>query len=315
MTSPEGICLICGSKIETTVKNVFDTRFGIKGFYDVGKCLSCGLEQLFPRPDGNELKKLYEDHYNFQGGDSAKYRARRQKFLSSFLYRFWMFIDGDIAFYRTKGRGRLLDVGCNEGRGMIRYQRNGYTVEGLEINRVAAQAARSLGFMVHADPLESFQPSEAYDVAVLANVLEHSLAPADMLESIGDLLMPGGQVWISCPNGQSWYKKIFGRYWINWHPPFHLVHFSRTTLVKMLNREGFAVETVKNETPALWVAQSLIAAGFARLGIVTRQLRTAWLVGGAMLLIRLLFFPLLWLGNLLGRGDCLVIKAYRGKGD
>lgn len=312
MTSPEGICLICGSKIETTVKNIFDTRFGSSGFYDIGKCLSCGLEQLFPRPDSDDLKKLYEDHYNFKGGDSTKYRARRQKFLSSCLYRFWMFIDGDIAFYRSKGNGRLLDVGCNEGRGMIQYQRNGFTVEGLEINPVAAQTARALGFMVHTGPLESFQPSEAYDVAVLTNVLEHSLAPADMLASIREMLKPGGRIWISCPNSQSWFRKLFGRYWINWHPPFHISHFSQDSLIRLLKKSGFEIVLLKNETPSLWAAQSLIARLFAVQGRITGQLRSSWLVAGLMLFIRLVFFPVLWLGNRIQRGDCLIVVADKG---
>jgi 2-polyprenyl-3-methyl-5-hydroxy-6-metoxy-1,4-benzoquinol methylase len=309
MTSPENMCLICGSKTEITVKNVFDTRFGIKGFYAVGKCSSCGLEQLFPRPDNDQLKKFYEGHYNFQGADSPKYRQRRQIFLSSFLYSFWMFIDGDIAFYRVKGRGRLLDVGCNEGRGLAVYQKNGFTAEGLEINPVAARAARSLGFKVHADSLDSFQTSETYDIVVLTNVLEHSLAPADMLASIREQLKPGGQVWISCPNSQSWYRKLFGRHWINWHPPFHVSHFSQETLTQVLEETGFEVVSLKNETPALWVTQSFIAQLFARQGRITQQMRSFWLVGITMFLTRLLFSPVLWLGNRVKRGDCLVVKA------
>lgn len=309
MTLPEDICLICGGRIETTVKNVFDTRFGSGGFYYIGKCLSCDLEQLFPRPNNDELKKLYEEHYNFQGGDSANYRARRQKFLTSFLYRLWMFIDGDIAFYRAKGQGRLLDVGCNEGRGLAVYQKNGFTAEGFEINPVAARAARSLGFKVHTDSLENIQPSEKYDVAVLTNVLEHSLAPDNMLGSIRERLAPEGQVWISCPNSQSWYRKLFGRHWINWHPPFHVSHFSQKTLTQLLEEAGFKVVSLKNETPALWVVQSFIARLFSVQGKITRQLRYSWLVGGMMFLSRLAFFPFLWLGNRINRGDCLVVVA------
>lgn len=311
MTPLEDICLTCGSKTEITVKNVFDTRFGIKGFYAVGKCISCGLEQLFPRPGNDELKKLYKEHYNFKGADSPKYRQRRQKFLSSSLYGLWMFLDGDIAFYRTKGEGRLLDVGCNEGRGLAVYRENGFTAEGLEINPVAAQAARSLGFYVHSDSLENIQTTEAYDVVVLTNVLEHSLAPADMLRSIRKRLKPGGQVWISCPNSQSWYRKLFGRYWINWHPPFHVSHFSQNTLTQILEKNGFTVVSLKNETPALWVVQSLIARVFARQGRITEQMRSFWLVGTTMFLTRLLFAPVLWLGNRAKGGDCLVIKAHK----
>ena len=54
----------------------------------------------------------------------------------------------------------LLDVGCNEGRGLTMYAGNGFQAEGLELNRVAADAARQKGFVVvtpagSADPLRS----------------------------------------------------------------------------------------------------------------------------------------------------------------
>ena len=48
--------------------------------------------------------------------------------------------------------------------------------------------------------------AEAYDVAVLSNVLEHALDPAVMLCDVARILKPGGEVWISCPNAASWLR-------------------------------------------------------------------------------------------------------------
>jgi len=302
-------CLLCDGSLAAILQNVADSRFGIPKAYAIGKCTDCQLVQLYPCPSSYELKQLYEDHYNFGGGHRGFYSKLRSAFLNSILYRVWMSMDGDISFHKRRGKGRLLDVGCNEGRGLPMYRRNGFEVEGLELNERAAAEARKEGFAIHTELLESHQPDALYDVVVLSNVLEHALQPDEMLIHVARLLKPGGEVWISCPNVCSWQSARFEKYWINWHVPFHIVHFSRATLMDLLKNMGFEPLESRNISPALWTAQSLIARVFFRCGQPTIQLRNPLLVAFLMLLIRLLFFPALWLGNLVQRGDCLIVIA------
>lgn len=305
-------CLNCGSPVLVVTDALFDTRFGIAAPYWGARCEKCGLEQTVPLPTSEELKALYETYYNFggEGSESTSFYVQLRKlFQNSWLWDFWLKIDGDISFHTLHGKGRLLDVGCNEGRGLIRYQSSGYSVEGLELNSKAADVARKKGFVVHSDLIEQFEPIEKYDVVVLSNVLEHSLDPGAMLQRIHRLLNPNGQVWISCPNSRSWLRSVFGRYWINWHVPFHVVHFSPDTLREILKKSQFEIVKMRQETPALWVAHSIIAKLFAKPGQPTKQLRSAALVSLLILLIRSLLFPFLWLGNLSKRGDCLVVAA------
>ena len=304
-------CIFCGSRITVELKNVFDTRFGIDGKYEIGRCEVCGMEQILPLPSPENLKDLYTTYYNFSGEKGTVYTRLRNFFYYSFLYRFWLFLDGDISFHDKKGEGRLLDIGCNEGRGLRLYKQNGFEAEGLEMNGRAAAEARKGGFRVYADLLKEFLPEEPYDVAVLSNVLEHSLDPKDMLSHVSCIMKPGGQVWLSCPNSQSWLRYLFGRYWINWHVPFHIVHFSLRTLSSMLLQSGLKIVSSKQITPALWVAHSIIARLFAKPGKPTRQLRNPFLIAALILSIRFLFFPILWLGNFLGRGDCLIAIAQK----
>jgi len=139
--------------------------------------------------------------------------------------------------------------------------------------------------------------------------LEHSLHPKNMLAHVARILKPGGQVWISCPNFDSWQRSLFGRYWINWHVPFHIIHFTKDTLVRVLKESGLKIQEDQQVSPALWFAQSIIARLFAKPGQPTRQLRNPFLVAFLIVLIRCILFPGLWLGNFLGRGDCLVVVA------
>jgi hypothetical protein len=130
-----------------------------------------------------------------------------------------------------------------------------------------------------------------------------------MLSFVHRILRPGGEVWISCPNAESWLRNLFGRAWINWHVPFHIVHFSKNSLATLLRKSGFEIREARQKTPALWVAHSLIASLFAMPGKPTKQLRNPFLIVSLTLFIRFLLFPVLWLENKLGRGDCLVVVA------
>jgi SAM-dependent methyltransferase len=304
-------CILCGSPLEFAIGGLNDTRFGTAGSYEVHRCIRCGLEQTFPLPSLPELKSLYEAQYNFGGETGALYSKLRERFLSSSLYRFWCRLDGDISFHLRRGSGRLLDIGCNEGRGLRIYARNGFRVEGLELNETAAAVSREAGFEVHTSLLEEFYPAVPYDFAVLSNVLEHSPDPKRMLRDVHRILAQGGRVWISCPNQQSWQRKLFGRSWINWHVPFHLFHFNPETLQQVLAETGFAEVHLSQITPALWVAESFITFLFAKTGKKNRQLRNPFLTAFLMLLWRFILFPALWLGNWRGHGDCLLAVAVK----
>jgi SAM-dependent methyltransferase len=302
-------CIKCEERTEASVDGLFDTRFGIQGSFEVRRCLQCGLERLFPLPTPAQLKELYQRFYNFGGERGTVYTKLREWFFSSPLYRLWIRLDEDISFHTRRGSGRLLDIGCNEGRTLKNYARNGFRAEGTELNETAAAVAREAGFAVYTGALDDFTPALPYDVAVLSNVLEHSLDPKAMLRSVRRVLRAEGEVWISCPNRQSWLRSVFGRWWINWHVPFHITHFSPLTLRRLLEESGFRQIEIRQITPALWVASSIVARLFARPGKPTRQLRNPLLIFGLVLGCRVLLFPLFYLGNRAGCGDCLVATA------
>jgi len=302
-------CLLCKGALEKSVGELIDTRFGIGGIYEVWRCLDCGLEQISPVPSPAKLGQLYESYYNFGGERGTSYTRLREWFFSSWLYRVWIFLDGDISFHGCKGAERLLDAGCNEGRGLRIYARNGFQVEGLELNPTAAAVARESGFTVHVGDTTDFIAPSPYDVIVLSNVLEHARDPKKVLINLRRNLKPAGRLWISCPNSRSWLRKAFGHSWINWHMPFHISHFSQETLHRLLTDAGFQNTRTRQITPALWVTQSCIARLFAKEGTKNSRLRNPFLTLSLMLISRFVLFPALWFGNRLRRGDCLLVIA------
>ncbi len=241
--------------------------------------------------------------------ETTLYSKMRAYFLDSFLYRLWMWSDGDVSFHSRKGTGRLLDIGCNEGRSLKIFARNGFQVTGLELSEEAATVARADGFTVHTCDIGDFKPAALYDVAVLSNVLEHSLAPGQMLRDAARVLKPGGEIWISCPNSRSWQRSLFSRSWINWHVPFHISHFSSDLLDRLLRNAGCTSVRVRQVSPGAWLTSSLIILAFFRRGKPTRELRNPLLFPLAMIAAKILLFPFLSMANSAGRGDALVIVA------
>jgi SAM-dependent methyltransferase len=289
--------------------DVADNRLGTPGTFAIAQCPVCHLMQTVPRPDQATLDTLYERYYNFGGDAASRYAKLRERLFASRLYRLWLAVDGDISFHAIKGGGRLIDIGCNEGRGLERYRANGFEVEGQEPNTVAAASARARGFPVTGAPLAKLEPSSPFAVAVLSNVLEHALDPRDMLKHVHRILAAQGELWLSLPNARSFYRSLFRGHWINWHVPYHITHFGTPALRALLTESGFEIVRLRTVTPSLWLAQSAIAAITSRPGELNRNLRKVWLVGMSMLLARCFLFPLLWLVNVAGRGDCLVVRA------
>jgi SAM-dependent methyltransferase len=306
-------CGICGQRCRLRLDGLTDDRFGAPGTYAIFQCTNCGLEQTWPRPPEAELKGLYERFYNAGVKPDSAYGGLRERFLASRLYRLWLKWDGDMSFHGRRGAGRLLDVGCNEGRGLSLYAANGFEVEGLELNEAAAARARRRGFQVHTEPLAQFRPAVPFNVVVLANVLEHAWDPVMMLDSVRRLLRPGGEVWISCPNAASLWRRVFGRAWINWHVPFHLWHFSSNTLQELLGRANFSIISIKTFTPALWVTQSICLKASGPGGGRNKLIRSAPVVALMTLLIKLLVLPFFHNTNRRLAGDCLIVVAQANK--
>ena len=304
-------CVLCdGESFRVVEPAVRDNRFGSPGSWRILACESCGLWQTDPVPTQAELQALYERHYNFGGeGETGSAWARlRRLFLASPLYRLMLRADGDVSFHARRGQGRLLDVGCNEGRGLSIYAANGFRAEGLELNRVAAEAARAKGFVVYDVDVAQLRPSSPYDVVVLSNVLEHALNPRSMLQAIRRVSAPGGRLWISLPNAASALRERYGKDWINWHVPFHVTHFDAARLSTLLRDCGFELESVRTITPALWWAQSEVARAFPD---EPRRQREAARVLPLMLRAMTLGAAERAAWNRAGRGDCLVVEARR----
>jgi SAM-dependent methyltransferase len=145
-----------------------------------------------------------------------------------------------IAYLKCVRGGRLLDVGCGDGRFITDMQALGWNAEGIEVDPQAVAEARRRGLRVQCGSLTHLHFDDAcFDAVVLNHVLEHVHDPGKLLRECCRILRPGGQFRVFVPNAGGLGHRQFGRNWGGLDPPRHLYHFTPQALRVLIARAGF----------------------------------------------------------------------------
>jgi 2-polyprenyl-3-methyl-5-hydroxy-6-metoxy-1,4-benzoquinol methylase len=153
-------------------------------------------------------------------------------------------------------RGKLLDVGCGDGRFLRYAKEQGFEVWGIDFDKKSVEnVKRNLGIdTVFAMSLEEFyeyakEKNLKFDVITFFEVLEHQDKPREFLEMVKRLLREGGYIAGSVPNRESMFIELL-RYNHGDYPPNHFLRFSKSSLEKALNFSGFKdIEVYKLDSP------------------------------------------------------------------
>src|SRR5205807_2035915 len=148
---------------------------------------------------------------------------------------YWHLIDGNATVDRVKLHGRILDVGANQGENVEYLIGRGHDAIGLEPNPRACEVALSRGLPVVCGTLDSadFEPN-SFDAVVLSQVVEHLPNPVRAMDTVYELLRPGGRIVVFTPNIYSVWQRCFGREWAHWHVPYHVYLYGAAQLGKLL---------------------------------------------------------------------------------
>jgi 2-polyprenyl-3-methyl-5-hydroxy-6-metoxy-1,4-benzoquinol methylase len=150
---------------------------------------------------------------------------------------------GEVMWLR--GRGRLLDVGCGNGRFLGEMKSLGWDVAGVEFDPAAVQVARSRGLEVHEGSVHDARFEEGgFDAVTLSHVIEHVADPVETLARCRRFLKPGGRLVMATPNPRSFCRRVFGRRWRGWEVPRHLFVYSAGALRRIAKRAGLEILSV-----------------------------------------------------------------------
>ena len=206
-----------------------------KDGFDEYICPKCALSFVHPQPDASWLKDTI---YSFDSG----YQANMKQDLSIYSpdERTRKALD---FLAKERPQGKLLDVGCSNGKLMYWARARGFSPSGVELNKRTADMAAANGFRVHNGFLEAC-PFEkgSFDVIYLGDVIEHVNSPRDFIETCKSFLKPDGIIAISTPNVDCLWSKatlmlyrLFRIPWSSATPPHHLFQFSYGNLNMLMN--------------------------------------------------------------------------------
>lgn len=321
------LCPVCGADNRAVFLRGCDRLHHLPGEFTLVRC-ACGTVYLNPQPEPHELSAYYPDEYLAHQPTPWRSPLRRHRRWKEFLLR-WYYgyplggpappawlrlllhpflrlpakgsLKTAIPFHR---QGRLLDIGCGNGRWLRTMQEYGWQVYGVELNPRAAQLANALGVpTVCGTLLDARFPPASFDVVRLHYVFEHLTNPGETLDEVRRILAPGGRCYIRIPNIRSWTFRWFGTYWFPLDVPRHVIHYSPDSFRRLARAHGLRVRRIVYRSP---LAGFFTSIEFMRAaGVLPPWLRP---VRGDRAIWRNLWRPCSWLIDRLRRGDMVLYE-------
>ncbi len=211
------------------------------GIANIKICSICGLAFQEPQPSDKELKEIYgQSYYDSWGATSGidSYWKLKEELAKYILQKINILESND----------RVLDIGCATGAFLSVIRKNGYIPYGIDVNSYSVQQAR-----LHVPDAKVFQGSldvlsnkkNFFHAIIFSDVLEHCKNPIHDLKIASELLTQGGKIVILTPDSKSFSAFIMRRKWIHLKRE-HLYYFSKFSLHKLLENNGFHMISIKS---------------------------------------------------------------------
>jgi SAM-dependent methyltransferase len=193
----------------------------------ISGCGDCGVLFVNPLPTPAQLEQYYSEEGTWASRRPERMKApepasgpRRPDRLLAALERY-------VPQIATPGR--VLDLGCGDGKFLNRLKARGWQTYGIEPSSDAA-------FRKH-HRLADVPQDRSFDFAVLNHVLEHLLDPLDTMRRLAGSLRDGGLLFVSTPRLDTLPEHRDLKYCLSAHR--HVMSFSETCLRGLLARAGF----------------------------------------------------------------------------
>lgn len=197
--------------------------------FEMLRCDACQTLFVAQLPEQAQLAAIYLDEGYHQITELEAQRLRSE---------------ADMRARRLHDLGcrSILEIGCGHGFFLDAAAELGIEVQGIDPTP-GAQPARSRGHTVHGCWLEEFRPKATeFDAVVAWEVVEHVRDPSDMLQTIRELLQPGGVVALSTPSCSGLPARLLGAQFPMICPPDHLMVCSRRGLTLLLAERGIQAQ-------------------------------------------------------------------------
>jgi len=142
----------------------------------------------------------------------------------------------------------LFEIGCAHGFFLAVAKSRFRAVAGIDISDDAiAYACRTLRVEAISSEFLTHQFVTEPHVVCMWDTIEHLRQPDLYIKKIAHSLPRGGLFALTTSDADSWLARTRGSKWRQIHPPTHLHYFSRKTLRRLLQRNGFEIKYIRTE--------------------------------------------------------------------
>jgi len=272
-TTAKAACPVCNGSAHYDFSGR-DLMFDQHRRYDYHLCTDCSAVFQHPMPDMRAIESFYPHEYSVYDEDERTRRIgswRRALLQRTRGYRHldvalpWRLLASLLAPFMTPPGtpeyvrdGRMLDVGCGNGRHLSTMRALGWQVQGVEFSEDGVRVCRMADLPVHhGDLLSAGFPGASFDLITVRHVIEHIAEPHPFMAELTRILKPGGRLLIETPNSAALGRAWFGPNWYHNDVPRHLILFSPTNLERLAGHHGLRHAGSDMETSPKAILNSL----------------------------------------------------------
>lgn len=221
-------CNLCGADNQRTLYVIQNMK--------IQRCQECGLVFVNPRIEDpnphNIYDRAYFEYYILTAAANRKTYTKRLELLEQ----------------HCPQKGRILDVGCSTGDFLEIAFNRGWNPQGIDVSDAYADEIRNkLKIPMDVGDFVTFDltPS-SFDVVNMGDSIEHMLDPKTAVQKVYDLLKPGGIGYIRAPDINGISPRLAKHRWIQLKPFEHFYYFTRQTMRRLLEEQGFQILSLGN---------------------------------------------------------------------
>lgn len=262
-------CPVCGSPAINPLLTVKDHSVSGEEFV-IWQCSHCSLRFTQDVPDETSIGPYYQspDYISHSNTNKGLLNQLYQKVRRHTLQQ-----KTSLIIKYTSAKGNLLDIGAGIGAFAAEMEKRHWEVTGIEPDEGARTQAGNL-FGMDLLPTTALHelPPASFDAITLWHVLEHVHPLHDYVETLKNLLKPGGKIFIAVPNYQSLDADVYRSHWAAYDVPRHLYHFTPKSMQVLMQKHGLKIIAKK----PMWFDAFYISL----LSSKYRSGKTSWLSAG-----------------------------------
>jgi len=219
-------------------------------YFPVVICKLCGLIQTNPRMTQESYNLFYNNEYNkldrpyYQNIYDNKFYQNIDNFFKA------QFCRGEVIYnYLTKNNVLckkdhelfILEVGCGAGGILQYFRKKGCIVKGIDLGEeYLTYGKKKYGLDLVSGTIFNVFLNRKPDIIIYSHVIEHLLKPNSELHKLKSIINKDGVLYIALPGIKNIKK---GKTLLSILRNAHVSHFSLTTLVNLLQKNGWELIT------------------------------------------------------------------------